>query len=141
MIESIIADFQFTSKSHVINHFGSTGVEVLADRDRIIQVLINLITNAIKYSPKADKITVTTKKMGSKVEVCIQDFGPGIPKEEQEKIFERFFRSHNKAESNISGLGLGLYISTEIIRRHRGKLWVESTKGKGSKFYFSLPIN
>lgn len=141
MIEGIIADFQYTSKTHVVEHVGGAKTDILADRERITQVMVNLITNAIKYSPKSDKILVIVSREKEKVVVCIQDFGLGIPLKEQDKIFERFYRAEGKRESNISGLGLGLYISQEIINRHKGKIWVESTEEKGSKFCFSLPIN
>lgn len=141
LVEGIIADFQFTTESHTIEHYGETKMTISADRDRVAQVLVNLISNAIKYSPKADKIIITSAYEKGKVIVCIQDFGFGIAENEQNKIFERFFRTSNKRESNILGLGLGLYISDEIIKRHKGKIWVKSKLGKGSKFYFSLPIS
>ena len=83
----------------------------------------------IKSSQDSDNITIS-----------VQDFGLGIPKVEQDKVFERFFRSKGKKENDISGLGLGLYISYEIVTRHKGKIWVESQEGKGSTFYFSLPV-
>lgn len=141
MVNRIIADFQFTSKTHTILHRGQTELVIHADKERITQVIINLITNAIKYSPNADKIVITSEKEKDRVILSVQDFGRGIPKNQQDKIFERFFRSRDKVQSNIAGLGLGLYISFEIIKRHKGKIWVESTKDNGSKFYFSLPIN
>jgi len=140
LIGSIISDFQFTTTSYTIINNVQSKTKVYADRERIAQVLVNLISNAIKYSPNANKIVIASIKKGDKVIVSVQDFGLGIPKEEQGKIFERFFRVKAKREMDISGLGLGLYISYEIISQHKGKIWVESTEGQGSVFSFSLPV-
>lgn len=140
LVSSIVSDFQYTTKSHTVEHKGSPKVNVYADRERIAQVLVNLISNAIKYSPNADKVIVTVSQKDDNVTVSVQDFGLGIPQEEQVKIFERFFRVKAKRDKDISGLGLGLYISFEIIKLHKGKIWVESKEGKGSTFYFSLPV-
>lgn len=140
LISSIVSDFQFTTTSHSIEHNGQSGVMIRGDRERIAQVLVNLISNAIKYSPGADKVIIRSSKVDGRIVISVQDFGLGIPKEVQEKIFERFFRVKGKKEKNISGLGLGLYISYEIIAQHKGKIWVESIEGKGSTFNFSLPV-
>src|ERR1700749_3031482 len=112
---------------------------VTADRQRIEQVIINLISNAIKYSPGTDLINITVSKKGDKALVSVQDFGLGIKPEQQERIFNRFYRVEDMA-SHISGLGIGLFISHEIITRHNGKLWVESGTGKGSIFFFEIPV-
>lgn len=137
LIKLVISDFRFTAKSHTIFYKGQSGVFVYADKERISQTLINLISNAIKYSPDAKKINILMKSNPKEVTVSVRDFGFGINKEEQEKVFERFFRVEDK--NNISGLGLGLYISSEIIKRHMGKIWVKSVKDKGSTFTFTLP--
>jgi PAS domain S-box-containing protein len=113
---------------------------VSADSQRIEQVLLNLLNNAIKYSPGADKVVVTLRCARDKVTVGVQDFGAGIPLDKRVQIFSRFYRIE-ETNPNISGLGIGLYISAEIIARHEGKIWVESEVGKGSTFYFSLPMN
>lgn len=111
-----------------------------ADSQRIEQVIINLITNAVKYSPKANQVIVTATVIDNKLKVSVQDFGIGIQPDQLERVFSRFYRVENLA-SHMSGLGIGLYISHEIVSRHQGKLWVESTYGQGSTFYFELPIN
>ncbi len=139
LIDSTVLDFQYTNKSHKVDYIDKSDISIHADKERVAQVLINLISNAIKYSPQAKKIIVSSIKDNNKVVISIQDFGLGIPKEEQNKIFDRFFRVKGKKEKGISGLGLGLYISNEIVTQHKGKLWVESTEGKGSTFYVSLP--
>lgn len=140
LVTTTVQNFQYTTKSHKIEYDETSGLSVHADSERIAQVLINLISNAIKYSPQKKRIVVSSIKDKNNVVVSIQDFGLGIPLEEQGKIFDRFFRVKGKKEKGISGLGLGLYISHEIVTQHKGKLWVESIEGKGSTFYVSLPI-
>lgn len=111
---------------------------VVADRQRIRQVLLNLLSNAVKYSSGAEQIIVTSKEEDGMVTVCVQDFGIGMNEEEAKHVFERFYRS-DLYGSAYPGLGLGLYISAEIIAKHHGRIWVESKEGKGSTFCFSLP--
>src|SRR6185312_11713728 len=105
---------------------------IYSDRDRISQVLVNLISNAIKYSPYTDKIVINSSVEDDKIKVCVQDFGVGISKDKKDKVFERFFRASGPGKETYPGLGLGLYITSEIIKRSGGKIWVESTEGKGS---------
>jgi PAS domain S-box-containing protein len=140
LITEVIGNFQYTISSHVVKRTDTTKVKVHADKARIHQVLVNLISNAVKYSPDADKVKVSQKPDAKKVTVSIQDYGMGIPIEEQKRIYERFFRAKGKKEGDIPGLGLGLYISSEIVKQHGGELWAKSKEGKGSTFYFSLPI-
>lgn len=111
---------------------------ISADGARIEQVLINLLTNAIKYSPDSDRVIVTAKRMSDKVVISVGDFGIGIAPEHLEQVFNRYYRIDPSPATG--GLGLGLYISKEIITRHGGAIWAESTVGKGSTFYFSLPL-
>lgn len=110
-----------------------------SDPQRIEQVLINLLTNAIKYSSGADEVRVSLECTPDEVKVGIQDFGQGIPADQLTHIFSRFYRVED-VNPNISGLGIGLYLSNEIITRLKGKLWAESEVGKGSTFWFTLPI-
>ncbi len=112
---------------------------IQADKQRIEQVFINLISNAIKYSPNADKVYIHVISLDGKVKISIQDFGVGIKPEDQKQIFEKFYRVKGLA-AHFSGLGIGLYISNEIISRHNGKLYVESEVGVGSTFSFEIPI-
>lgn len=140
LIKKVIRDFQYTTKSHGISFEGPDTFSVNADENRIEQVLINLISNAIKYSPDGEKILLSLSTDKTEVVVSVQDFGLGIAKEDQPDLFTRFYRTKEKEESKITGFGLGLYISAQIIKMHRGKMWVESEKGKGSTFYFSLPL-
>lgn len=110
-----------------------------ADRNRIKQVIINIIGNALKYTPPGGKITISGEYTDENITVSIKDEGPGIKKEKLEKIFDKFYRVKDDISSEISGTGLGLAISKGIIEMHRGKIWVESEFGKGSGFIFSLP--
>ena len=113
---------------------------VKADRLRINQVLTNLITNAIKFAPLGGNINILTKKTSGKITIAVQDQGIGITKDQLQKIFERLYQVSDAQEKTYPGLGMGLYISKEIIKRHNGKIWVESKIGKGSTFYFTLPL-
>ncbi len=125
--------------NHRVEVSGAANLKVKADRDRLEQVLINLLTNAIKYSPQADRVVVMLKRSPGQVEVAVQDFGIGISKEMQPHVFERYYRVESSAK-NFSGLGIGLYISWEIIKRHKGILQVERKEGEGSIFTFTLPV-
>ncbi|MBE3095482.1 MAG: MEDS domain-containing protein [Actinobacteria bacterium] len=110
------------------------------DVDKIKQVLINIIGNAIKFSPEGTSININVKKKNEYILFEIQDFGLGIPKNEHGKIFDMFFQSESIRNKNIKGSGLGLSISKAIVEAHGGRIWVDSKIGKGSKFSFTLPI-
>ena len=140
LVKNIIIDFQYSVDSHELVKEGNIQGKVLADDHRIEQVLTNLLTNAIKYSPQADKVIVRLANDEKYATVTVQDFGRGIGKKDLPHIFERFYRTKEKDERRVSGFGLGLYISASIIKKHKGKIWVESKKGKGSTFSFSLPL-
>lgn len=110
-------------------------VTVLADRFRVYQVVTNLVMNAIKYSPKKKTIKIEIVKKKRYVLVSVRDFGIGLGKEEHEKIFERLYQVKDPEAKMYPGLGMGLYISKDIIQRHGGKIWVKSKKNKGSTFF------
>jgi signal transduction histidine kinase len=129
---------QSNAAHHIEYELSPGGLIIDGDQQRIEQVIINLISNAIKYSPKADRVIVKSFDMDDKIQVTVQDFGIGIEHAHLDRIFSRFYRVENLA-AHMSGLGIGLYISQEIIRRHNGNLWVTSTPGQGSTFYFELP--
>ncbi len=139
MLEESVSSIQNTFEKHEIILNKSEDVMVMADKFRIEQVVYNLLSNAIKYSPKADTIIVTSVVKNEEVIVSVQDFGIGIEKEDLMLVTNRYYRV-DKTAIIFQGLGLGLYISSEIIGRHKGKLWIESEPGIGSTFYFSLPV-
>jgi PAS domain S-box-containing protein len=115
------------------------GKIVTGDRDRLEQVLGNLLENAVKYSPDGSDVTVTVEDKGDTLITAVCDRGIGIPADELSQVFERFHRGRQVSSTNYGGLGLGLYITKQIIERHGGTIWVESKEGYGTTFYFSLP--
>jgi len=138
-IKECIEDLQHTTKKHkLIEDFSEAG-QIYSDKDRIGQVVTNLITNAIKYSPHSDEIIISTKLEHKEIIVCVQDSGIGIPHDKTDKVFEQFYRVSGNKQHTFPGLGLGLYISSEIIKREGGRMWVNSIEGKGSTFCFALP--
>lgn len=140
VITQTIEDVQNTSETHRISHEGKVIRYVRGDRDRIAQVLINLLINAIKYSPNSNKIIVKTSVKDNKVVIGVKDFGIGISRLNQKRVFERFFRLNGSNKETFYGVGLGLDISSQIVHHHKGKMWVESSEGKGTLFNFSLPV-
>jgi signal transduction histidine kinase len=138
-LNETIQAFQVITKTHqIVWDGGFTNETIAADRQRLEQVFINLLSNAIKYSPGENKVIVNSSKTNKELIVKIRDFGIGVPIDEQSNIFERFYRAKDTSK-NISGFGLGLYISKDIIKRHNGRIWVER-EDRGSAFYFSLPL-
>ena len=141
LVIEIVQDVLYTNNKFSINIFHDFECIVHADRDRIGQVLTNFLTNAIKYSPGADKIEVRIfRPEKGQAAVSVKDRGIGIAKEDQEKIFERYYRAEGKSEQTYPGFGVGLYIAGDIIQRHNGRIFVESEKGNGSTFSFTLPV-
>jgi signal transduction histidine kinase len=115
---------------------------VWADRDKINQVLMNLIGNAIKFTPVQGRVTVSASRNGGgNVQVSVSDTGPGVPPDEKEKIFAKFYRIAETNGENSKGTGLGLAISKALVELHGGKIWVESEEGRGSTFSFTLPLS
>lgn len=140
---SVVSEFSETIQqahiSHKIKVKDCINVQVNADKDKIIQVLSNYISNAIKYSPKGDKVVIRMEKKDSEVIVSVTDFGIGIPKYKKGRIFSKFYRAKNARK--YEGLGLGLYLVKQIIHLHKGRVWMESEEGEGSTFFFSLPLD
>lgn len=139
LIKKTITDFRYIANAYTIEFISKTRFFVFGDENRIGQVVTNLLTNAIKYSPEPGKIVVRITKKGDNLITSVTDYGVGIPFGKQKYVFQRFFRVQEKNAQQLSS-GLGLYIASEIIKLHQGKIWVESKKGHGSTFYFSLPI-
>lgn len=140
LISETVSEFQGSTPSHEIQFVNSYSTNIYADKFRIYQVLTNLLTNAIKYSPGHGKIKIGMQRNNTNVIVYVKDQGIGIRKEEYKKIFDRLYQVTSAVEKTFPGLGIGLFISKEIISKHNGSIWVESSVGKGSTFYFSLPL-
>lgn len=140
LIRDMIEDTRISASNFKFELIPCEPVVVWADRDKIGSVISNLLSNAVKYSPNKDRVVIRCIINGDNAEVSIQDEGLGIDHEDAAKLFERFYRVDHKDNPNISGFGIGLYLSAEIIQHHGGKIWVQSEKGKGSTFYFSLPL-
>jgi two-component system, chemotaxis family, CheB/CheR fusion protein len=133
-------DMQRTFPKHqMVTDLRTTG-KVYGDKERLRQVLNNLVSNAVKYSPEGKEVIIKTMRTDGDYVFSVQDFGVGISKDMQDKIFGRFFRVSESGGNRVSGLGLGLFISSQIVKQQGGKLWVESQPGQGSTFCFSLPI-
>jgi len=138
-IQDAVESMRLAAPDSDIHLTGSTGIIVEGDELQIIQVLNNLLSNAIKYSPESKKVEVSIHRVANFVKISVRDYGMGISYQDRLKIFERFFRvSH--IQKKFPGLGIGLYVSHEIILNHKGTLWVESEPGEGSTFNFTLPI-
>lgn len=141
MIEEAVQDARhLTSKHALVVHNNFEG-KIYGDRDRLSQVLLNLLANAIKYSPDSLEIDIIVTGDKKSVSVSVKDYGIGIDKKEHTRIFERFYRVEGKSEQTYPGFGIGLFIANEIVHRHDGTIRVESEKNKGSIFTFTLPIN
>lgn len=140
LVKEVIEEQQLDTK-HIIKIERSEVGLIEADRNRISQVMANLINNAIKYSPDSNEILITTKSEDDKAVFCVRDYGIGIPEDKQNKVFEQYYRVSGDKEHTFPGLGLGLYISSEIIKRSGGKIFVNSVEGKGSDFCFEIPKN
>jgi two-component system phosphate regulon sensor histidine kinase PhoR len=112
---------------------------VYADQDQVEQILNNLVSNAIKYSPSGGEITLRAWAEGDQVVACVSDSGQGIARDEIPKLFKRYHRIQNRVTRKVSGTGLGLFITKTLVEAQGGSVWVESAPGKGSSFYFSLP--
>ncbi|WDF55733.1 PAS domain-containing protein [Mucilaginibacter sp. KACC 22063] len=140
LITSVIEEANLMSGSHNIQFTPCENIPVHADMDKIGSVITNLVSNAIKYSQKGQLIHLSCSVTDHEAKVSVKDEGMGIKSEDQQKLFERYYRVENQHAKHISGFGIGLYLSAEIIHRHEGKIGVESELGKGSNFWFTLPL-
>ena len=140
LILEVVEDMQVATSIRMVTGEIRPGPEMWGDRERIAQVLVNLLSNAIKYSPESAEVHIHMKISGETVQIIVQDFGIGMSTDTLEKVFDRFYRSNDPLVSQRPGLGLGLYIAADIVRRHGGSITVNSEKGKGSVFTVMLPM-
>ncbi len=126
--------------THTIVIRGVAKTQLVGDRDRLEQVFTNLLSNAIKYSPTADSVELEIGSTAEALTVCVRDHGIGIPEEQRENIFERFYRAVDPRTNAFPGMGMGLYIVAEIVKDYGGTITVESERGKGSTFHVTLPL-
>lgn len=118
---------------------GDKLLKIYADEHAIDQVMVNFVNNAVKYAPDSLEIFMLIENLGDKAKISVKDTGPGIPAEKIPHLFERYYQAQ-PGGFNSSGLGLGLYISSEIVRKHGGEIGVDSEPGKGSTFWITLPL-
>jgi PAS domain S-box-containing protein len=140
LITDVIDEASLTASTHLIHFDQCAPILIIADRDKIGSVISNFISNAVKYSPKGKNILVSCVVENNEVIVSVKDEGMGIKPDDLGKIFDRYYRVETNHTRHIAGFGIGLYLSSEIIERHGGKVWAESQSGVGSTFYFSLPL-
>ncbi len=140
LVEETVQDVRLTTTRHAIILHNDFESNVYADKDRISQVLVNLLTNAIKYSPDAERIEVYVEGDTSNAIIKVKDHGIGIDQKDHARIFERFYRVEGKSEQTYPGFGIGLFIASEIVERHEGTVSVESKKDHGAVFTITLPV-
>lgn len=139
-IKEVVASMLATSPGRSINIHINDGIPAIqADPARIEQVITNLLSNALKYSPSDKPVQITLDRTDKQVQITVSDQGIGIPHDRLQDVFGRFYRVDSLPKGKFEGLGLGLYIASEIIRKHNGRIWVESKEGEGSSFKFTLP--
>jgi PAS domain S-box-containing protein len=129
---------KLTLNHRFVLHAGEP-VSIHGDQKRLAKAIRYLLHNAVSYSPRGGDVIVRVEDQGDRIEFSVQDFGLGIPKELQHRVFQKFFRAHGSMGDEYSGIGVGLYLVSEIIRRHGGTVGFESEQGKGSRFFFKLP--
>lgn len=146
LVESVTRDYihkiQEKEIEFVYNKSGLTSPpNVKIDPSKVKMAIQNIIDNAVKYTPKGGKVTIAVKFSKMKVELIIEDTGMGIPREHQERLFTKFFRSSNAVKAQTEGTGLGLFIAKNIIEKHNGKIWFDSVEGKGTTFHIIFPLS
>ncbi len=140
LLTDTVESIRQTTSTHRLEINTQCEIRYRGDQHRLEQVLVNLLNNAIKYSPGVDRVVLSCALENQNIIVSVQDFGIGIPEEHLKGLFDRFYRVDNSS-ARFQGLGLGLFISNEIVKRHGGSFWIESQPGEGSIFYFLLPLN
>ena len=139
LVKETVQNVKNISPLHFLTIKENESIYYCGDRFRLEQVITNLLINAVKYSPQSNQVFISSVEKDDAILFSVQDFGIGIVREDISRIFEKFYRANTGFA--FGGFGLGLFISQEIVKAHDGNLWIESEPGKGSTFYFSLPLN
>jgi signal transduction histidine kinase len=140
LIKEDIAEMELSVSSHSFIFETAEPVMVTGDREKIGSVISNLLTNAVKYSPKGKFVTIRCTAANGEALVSVSDEGMGVKARDLPRLFDRYYRASSEHTRHISGFGVGLYLCAEIIKQHGGRIWAESEKGVGSTFYFTLPL-
>ncbi len=140
LVGQVVERMAPTAAKHQLRVASAEPLVVEGDRDRLEQVVATLIDNAIRYSPSGGRIEIKVERGDHEAVLSVRDHGVGIPADRQARIFQRFYRAHTGTPYDYGGMGVGLYISREIVFRHGGRMWFESEEGKGSTFQFTLPL-
>lgn len=140
LVDNVIEVMSQSNPDFKIVKKGKAGCAIYGDEMRIEQVIVNFLTNAIKYSPGTDQVQLTINVNENELYVAVKDYGIGMLPEQLNHVFDKFYRVEETSQ-RFQGLGIGLYISSEIIKRHGGQVGVNSTYGEGSEFYFLMPID
>ena len=140
LIHDLVEDLRLIYPTNQIDFEEGDAKLIYADKDKIGSVISNLISNAVKYSDQSSTVLIQSASKESKINVSVTDYGIGIHAHDLEKLFDRYYRVESQETKTISGFGIGLYLSAEIINRHNGKIWVESKYGEGSTFHFEIPL-
>lgn len=140
VVKEVIEEKRLTFESHPITFHPCKATMINADKDKIGSVISNFLSNAVKYSPAGEPIDVHCERADDEIHLSVEDRGRGIEPNDISRLFERYYRVQSRDNKYISGFGIGLYLSAEIIKRHRGQIWAESEPGKGSTFHFKLPL-
>jgi len=140
LIEEVLESQRAYSSRHTLRAQVDSNLALIeADEDKVVQILTNLVNNAIKYSPRGGEVRVVARDEGEHVLVSVQDQGPGIPPEHLDRIFDKFYQVDSSTTRRVGGTGLGLYLTRHLVEAHGGRIWVESQVGEGSTFFFTLP--
>lgn len=140
LIDNLIEVMHQSTPEFKINRRGFANRAIYGDEMRLEQVIVNFLTNAIKYSPGTNEIDVTVNVKDGELYLAVKDFGIGMSPEQQQRVFDKFYRVEETSQ-RFPGLGIGLFISSEIISRHQGRVGLNSEYGKGSEFYFIIPTD
>jgi PAS domain S-box-containing protein len=139
-IKEVVSHYTELNSSHQIEITGDGSIFIRADRELLTQAVVNLIDNAIKFSPAANKVVINMSVSRNQLKTTVTDFGIGIDKKHHKKIFDRFYRVSEMPKQTYPGLGIGLYLTAQIIKKHSGKIWVDSEQQKETNFVFTVPV-